>query len=972
MRSPGDSVARYTLHSLLGRGGMGEVYEAEDKVLERRVALKLLPADGDAEARLRMLREARAAAAFEHPNVVTVFDAGLSDEGGPEEQAYIAMELVRGSSLRSFVGDETTPLAVKIGWLADVARALAAAEAAGLIHRDIKPDNVMVRRDGRVKVLDFGVAKRSAQPFDASAPTEIPKANEPSLTARGAFVGTPRYASPEQLRGEPLDARSDQYSWGMTAYELLSGEAPFAEDQGLALVSKILSSPIPDVASKVPGLPAEVAAAVMRALSKAPAERFSSLSEAAQALEPYAERASEKTSLSEGGKTQPPLTRSHQSTAVRTARGAARIFFWIAAGLGTLIIAVIIFGIASGSGRLVFDFGPTSAKASSSAQTVSPPVVLSGFRCQSATLEPTVSAGPLAAVIGIGACSRLGIETGLPWGHEGARGPKTDLAAFTPVEVQLRTGSPNIVTIKVEGRSAEGSGPSPFDAMIAAVNKLAPTIAPRALSEAERKAWGADNDESARRIERTWRKLLVGDLEDPLLAVRELVASESTSPWSHAMACLVEARGGKTSVEACKKVLETLDRLPPHRAKALRGLALLIGDSAKYEEAIRLFRQASLEAVDDPDVSGLYGAVVLQTAPDEGFGVVDGVAQRFPTYAVLPLNNAVNGSPQRDAARNQKYLNRLAEILPEKGCLSGRFDDYLHDSKLAEAKEQLALCTAVYGTGDTIFASRLLGAELALASLDPERARELAQPALADGREVMRSAAMALVIAAQLQSGRIGAARVALDADMTRLRDLQDPRAAVQRGIALFRLNRTLREPVDPKLSTFLREVTAEDAALPDWVKTRLSASLLMASKASKPELIKAADEVVASKMETDAFYVIPLLRAAYGDKKALGILSSRSNVWTRARIVNALEYAELLAAEKAPQEQLEQQYKLAMIPIAFDVATLDKLIARLKLAALYQQTNRQEQAAELRKEVERALEHAEPGMRDKILALGR
>lgn len=206
MRSPGDSVARYTLHSLLGRGGMGEVYEAEDKVLERRVALKLLPADGDAEARLRMLREARAAAAFEHPNVVTVFDAGLTDEGGPAEQAYIAMELVRGSSLRSFVGDATTSLAVKIGWLADVARALAAAEAAGLIHRDIKPDNVMVRRDGRVKVLDFGVAKRSAQPFDASAPTEIPKANEPSLTARGAFVGTPRYASPEQLRGEPLDA----------------------------------------------------------------------------------------------------------------------------------------------------------------------------------------------------------------------------------------------------------------------------------------------------------------------------------------------------------------------------------------------------------------------------------------------------------------------------------------------------------------------------------------------------------------------------------------------------------------------------------------------------------------------------------------------------------------------------------------------------------------------------------------------
>ena len=240
MRAAGDVVDRYTIVSLLGQGGMGEVYEAEDGVLKRKVALKLIPKGEGGEARERMLREARLAAAFEHPNAVLVYDAGVVDEGKPSEQTFLAMELVRGRSLSTYVGDSATSMGLKLRWLADAARALGAAHRAGLVHRDVKPDNLMVSSSGRVKVLDFGIAKKAALPVDASAPTEAPVTKGP-ITEKGSFVGTPRYAAPEQLRGEEVDGRTDQYGWGVTAYELLAGEPPFQADGPVALLSRILT-----------------------------------------------------------------------------------------------------------------------------------------------------------------------------------------------------------------------------------------------------------------------------------------------------------------------------------------------------------------------------------------------------------------------------------------------------------------------------------------------------------------------------------------------------------------------------------------------------------------------------------------------------------------------------------------------------------------------------------------------------------
>src|SRR5688500_2795129 len=196
MLKPGDQIDRFRIEEPLGEGGMGRVYRAYDERLDRRVAIKVLVEDEDPEARTRLVREARAAAQLDHPNVVAVYDVG-EVEGSP----YIAMELVSGRTLRSYVGDASVTPKERVRCLLEVARALGAAHDAGLVHRDVKPENVIIRGDGRVKVLDFGIARRQRPPGDASAPTDHSLS---TLTADGIKVGTPMYMAPEQIRGDTI------------------------------------------------------------------------------------------------------------------------------------------------------------------------------------------------------------------------------------------------------------------------------------------------------------------------------------------------------------------------------------------------------------------------------------------------------------------------------------------------------------------------------------------------------------------------------------------------------------------------------------------------------------------------------------------------------------------------------------------------------------------------------------------------
>jgi serine/threonine-protein kinase len=249
---------RYVLGDELGAGGMARVVRAWDVVLDRKVAVKLLPAGVvDATARERFRREARSSASFAHPNAVAVYDAG--EDGG---QLFLVMELVEGPSL-AHVLHERGRLSVDDALrIADgVLAALAAAHAAGIVHRDVKPGNVLLGPNGEVKLADFGIARR----LDDLAH---------DLTAAHTVLGTPRYTSPEQLAGQPATPASDIYAVGVVLFEMLAGVPPFEGPSASAVAAAHQAAPIPDVAAWRPDAPPAVASAVARALAKDPAARF--------------------------------------------------------------------------------------------------------------------------------------------------------------------------------------------------------------------------------------------------------------------------------------------------------------------------------------------------------------------------------------------------------------------------------------------------------------------------------------------------------------------------------------------------------------------------------------------------------------------------------------------------------------------------------------------------------------------------
>lgn len=279
MLRSGDAFERYTIEALIGQGGMGCVYRAFDPRLGRRVALKVISeGSAPAAANARLVREARAAAAFDHPNAVAIFDVGELD-GAP----YIVMELVEGRTLRRDASDPPLPVPARLAQLSGVARALAAAHERGLVHRDIKPENVMVRPDGMVKVLDFGIARRTGGTVEPRSATQPAL---PTLTVEGVKLGTPVYMAPEQIRGDELDGRADQFAWGVLAYELLVGKLPWrGADDALAVVASVLTDPVDRVALEQAGVSSAVARVVLRSLEKKPESRFASMDELRSALE---------------------------------------------------------------------------------------------------------------------------------------------------------------------------------------------------------------------------------------------------------------------------------------------------------------------------------------------------------------------------------------------------------------------------------------------------------------------------------------------------------------------------------------------------------------------------------------------------------------------------------------------------------------------------------------------------------------
>jgi serine/threonine protein kinase/Tol biopolymer transport system component len=267
----GQTVGRYKLLELLGRGGMGEVYLAHDYSLKRRIALKLLPPyiGGDRERVRRFEQEARAASAISHPNVAHVYEIG-----GEDDRRYIAMEYVRGRTLREVLKQGPLEVRAALDVAVQVASALQAAHEAGVIHRDVKPENVMLRDDGYVKVLDFGLAKHIDNRSYAGEPEAPPFSS--LHTAPEVFMGTSEYMSPEQVRRQPADERTDLWSLGVVLYEMLAGGRPFRGREAADVMVAILEREPEPLAEVAPGLPAAVCEFVSKSISKRPENRHPS------------------------------------------------------------------------------------------------------------------------------------------------------------------------------------------------------------------------------------------------------------------------------------------------------------------------------------------------------------------------------------------------------------------------------------------------------------------------------------------------------------------------------------------------------------------------------------------------------------------------------------------------------------------------------------------------------------------------
>jgi serine/threonine-protein kinase len=261
---PPPALGRYRIDTVLGSGGMGIVYRGFDPQLARPVAIKVVRRAGDDSAgRARLVREAQALARLSHPNVCHVYDVGTQDE-----EVWVAMELIDGVQLRQWASEGRTREEI-VDALLGAADGIAAAHNVGLVHRDIKPENVLVTRDGRPIVTDFGLA-RHEDAIDVNAPTV---ASDPQLTATGAIAGTPAYLAPEQLLGDPIDARVDQFAWAVMAWELLTNSRPFP------IVFAVRVEAVRAGVAQPANMPKHLFDALARAMSATPSDRFPSMRE---------------------------------------------------------------------------------------------------------------------------------------------------------------------------------------------------------------------------------------------------------------------------------------------------------------------------------------------------------------------------------------------------------------------------------------------------------------------------------------------------------------------------------------------------------------------------------------------------------------------------------------------------------------------------------------------------------------------
>ncbi|MFI5088674.1 MAG: protein kinase [Terriglobales bacterium] len=326
----GTTLWSYRIESKIGAGGMGVVYKAVDSRLDRPVAIKVLPASAlaSADRQKRFVQEAKTASSLNHPNIVTIYDINTQEVDGQPVQ-YIAMEFVAGETLDKLIGRKGLRVREALKYAIQIADALAAAHAAGVVHRDLKPGNIMVTPQGLVKILDFGLAKLTG-PLDTDAYAETVHAEASPHTEEGTVLGTVAYMSPEQADGRKIDARSDIFSFGSVLYEMVSGRQPFPGSSKLSMLSAVMHREPQPVSQAVPDIHPELERLIGRCLRKEPERRWQTMADVKVALEELRD----EVDASGIAPVQP------RRTAARTApRRAAR---WMAIGALAALVLVLL------------------------------------------------------------------------------------------------------------------------------------------------------------------------------------------------------------------------------------------------------------------------------------------------------------------------------------------------------------------------------------------------------------------------------------------------------------------------------------------------------------------------------------------------------------------------------------------------------------------------------------------------------
>jgi Tol biopolymer transport system component len=322
--APGSRLGPYQIVEKIGAGGMGEVFRARDTRLDREVAIKVLPEAfaQDADRVARFEREAKAIAALSHPNVLTIFDTGRHDAPSTQTVLYVVTELLEGETLRDRLAHGALPVRKAIDYAVRIARGLAAAHDKGLVHRDLKPENVFLLADGQVKILDFGLARVAATSGSGATQTVA------AITDPGTVMGTVGYMAPEQIRGQPVDARCDVFAFGAVLYEMLGGTRAFARETAAETMTAILKEEPADLTESHPDISPALDRIIRHCLEKNAAERFQSARDAAFALESLsASGATTMTSATRSGQSTRPLT-------IAAAVAAIAAVIWLAWNLG--------------------------------------------------------------------------------------------------------------------------------------------------------------------------------------------------------------------------------------------------------------------------------------------------------------------------------------------------------------------------------------------------------------------------------------------------------------------------------------------------------------------------------------------------------------------------------------------------------------------------------------------------------------